>query len=166
MKSIRTIVSTSVLFLAASVALYGGMAAAADKVSPAQLEKNRQLVLSLTQAMADNDVDLASSYLADGYIQHNPIVPTGKAGFVGFFGKIRAGQKQAAHALDNPPVEIVAEGDLVMAIFKHATPDPVDPSKSYDSFSFDAYRVTNDKITEHWDNFLRRAPAPAAAPAK
>jgi predicted SnoaL-like aldol condensation-catalyzing enzyme len=150
-----------IVTLIVSAAWYGGAAAAAERVGAAQLEKNKQLVLALTQAMADKDVDLASSYLADGYVQHNPMVPTGKAGFVGFFSKVWQGQKQAVHPLENPPVEIIAEGDLVMAIFKHATPDPVDPSQSYESFSFDAYRVTNGKVSEHWDNFLRRAPAPS-----
>lgn len=133
----------------------------ADKVDAAQLKKNKELVLGLTEAMADKDVDKAASYLADGYVQHNPNVPTGKAGFVGFFGPRWAGQKTEAHPLDNPPVEIVAQGDLVMLIFKKATPDPVDPNSSYDLFSFDAYRVTNGKISEHWDGYPKRA---AAAP--
>ncbi|MFT3905842.1 MAG: nuclear transport factor 2 family protein [Steroidobacteraceae bacterium] len=138
-------------------------ALAAPGVSAQQLEKNKQIVLGLTAAMAEKNVEKAASFLADGYIQHNPNVPTGKSGFIGFFTPRWAGQQSAAKPLENPPVEIVAEGDVVMLIFKHATPDPVDASKSYDAFTFDAYRVVDGKIAEHWDAGVRRAPTPAAA---
>lgn len=152
----------SLLASALAFGLVASIAGAADVSGNAQLEKNKQLALALTAAMAEKNVDKASSYLADGYIQHNPNVPTGKAGFVGFFGPMWAGKQTAPQPLENPPVEVVAQGDLVMMIFKHATPDPVDPSKTYDAFSFDAYRITNGKVSEHWDNYMRRAPAPAA----
>ena len=49
----------------------------------------------------------------------------------------------------NPPVHVVAEGDLVTFIFKESSPDPKDKTKSYDRFTFDMFRIKNGKIVEH-----------------
>lgn len=114
----------------------------------AQEQANKDLVLAQMQAMAERDVAKASSYLADGYIQHNPMVPTGKAGFVGFFGPRWAGQKPGVFA---PPTEVVVEGDLVMVMQERPRPEPGAPGKTYNSFWFDLYRVQDGKIAEHWD---------------
>ena len=100
------------------------------------------------QAMAAKNVPLASSYLADGYIQHNPLVPTGKAGFVAFFNKVWAGKPPSPWVA---PDEVVTEGDLVSVMLKRPKPEPSDPTKTYDSFWFDLYRVDGGKIVEHWD---------------
>ena len=155
--------SVTLLVLAAALATEMAVAAsAAGQVSAAQLEQNKRIVLGLTAAMAEKNVDKASAFLADGYIQHNPNVPTGKAGFIAFFTPRWAGQQQPAKPLENPPAEIVAEGNVVMLIFRHATPDPVDANQSYDAFTFDAYRVIDGKVAEHWDGGVRRAPAAPA----
>lgn len=164
MKPIAAAAAFAILGSLGSLPTMSGIAlaqTAAKPVSAVQLEKNKQLVRDLTNAMASKDAAKAASYLADGYIQHNPNVPTGKAGFLNFFNKIWAGQQ--APGTQNVPAELIAEGDLVMAIFRVPTPDPADPSKTYDLYTFDAYRVQNGKIVEHWDGYPKRAPAPAAA---
>ena len=40
---------------------------------------------------------------------------------------------------------------LVTYIFKRKTPDPNDKSKTYDRYVFDAFRIKDKKIVEHWD---------------
>ena len=119
-----------------------------------QEQANEAIVLAQMQAMAQRDVAKASSYLADGYIQHNPMVPTGKAGFVGFFGPRWAGQKPGAFTA---PAEVVVEGDLVMVMQERPRPEPSDPTKTYNSFWFDLYRVDGGKIVEHWDGATKPA---------
>ena len=130
-------------------------------------QANKQLVLALTKAMQEHNVPLAASYLEDNYIQHNPMVPTGKAGFAGFFSKLwKDGPLPAKNTLPNPPALVVTEGDIVMLMFKRATPEPSDPSRTYDSFWFDAYRVAGDKIVEHWDPLTKPPVGARPAPAE
>jgi len=126
-----------------------------------QEQANRQIALDLTAAMQAKDLAKASSYLADGYIQHNPNVPTGRAGFVAFFTKRWQGQPPSK---PDAPVVTVVQGDLVSLIFRRPKPEPADPSKTYDSFWFDTYRIEHGKVAEHWDGSVKQ-PQPAA-PAK
>jgi predicted SnoaL-like aldol condensation-catalyzing enzyme len=124
-------------------------------------DANRKIVLAFTKAMQEQNLAVAVSYITDGYIQHNPNVPTGKAGYLEFFTpRWKDGPKPSAPTLANPPVLSLAEGDEVVLVFKNTQPDPVDPNKSYDNFSFDAYRLEHGKIAEHWDGGLKRPPAP------
>ena len=52
----------------------------------AQEEANRQLVVEFYhQNFNQHQVDQATKVMADDYIQHNPLVPNGKAPFVSFF---------------------------------------------------------------------------------
>jgi predicted SnoaL-like aldol condensation-catalyzing enzyme len=145
-----------------SAIVWSGVSQAASQKS-----SNTKTALALTKAMQEQNVALASSYLTDGYIQHNPNVPTGKDGYVKFFSNIwKSGPKPASATLANPPVFIVAQGDKVVLIFKNPLPDPAAPGKTYDSFNFDAYRFENGKIAEHWDGYLKRpaGPPPTSTP--
>jgi predicted SnoaL-like aldol condensation-catalyzing enzyme len=45
----------------------------------------------------------------------------------------------------------MAEGDLVVLVYKGALPDPGAPSTSYEAFAFEAYRVRTGLLAEHWD---------------
>ena len=154
-----------VLF-AVLLAAVAGVAAAEDNLNPTERE-NKALVLAFTKAMQERNVPAAATYLEDGYIQHNPMVPTGKAGFVKFFsGLWKDGPLPAKETFANPPVLVVTEGDVVMLMFKRVTPEPADPGKTYDSFWFDAYRVAGNKIAEHWDPLTKPALGAKPAPAE
>ena len=52
--------------------------------------------------------------------------------------------------LKNPPVIIMAECDLVTAIYR-GTLDPDNPSRTYEAFAFETVRVRDGKFSEHWD---------------
>jgi hypothetical protein len=49
------------------------------------------------------------------------------------------------------PILVMAEGDLVTALYKGVLPDPDDKSKTYEAFTFETVRVKDGKFTEHWD---------------
>jgi predicted SnoaL-like aldol condensation-catalyzing enzyme len=102
----------------------------------------------------------ASKYYATDIKQHNPNVPTGLAGFQEFFGKIMNSPLPVKPEMDPKPDEVVVQGDLVLMMFKRATPEPADPTKTYESFAFDMYRVKDGKIVEHWDAALKPTPKP------
>ncbi len=51
----------------------------------------------------------------------------------------------------SPPVAVLAEGDLVAVVLKAVLPDPDDPSKTYEAFSFEMFLVIEGKIAHYWD---------------
>ncbi len=54
-----------------------------------QEKKNLDMVLEWWRVVIQNrQMDEAPKYQAEDYIQHNPNVPTGRAGFVAFFSKL------------------------------------------------------------------------------
>ncbi len=133
----------------------------------AQLAANKALVERFVHEVFDaQDVSKAKLFMAEGYIQHNPMVPTGLKGFEQAFGA-RWKPKAAADIKLTKFAAVVAEGDLVSVVMHVDMPDPTAPGKTYDAFWFDLYRVKSGKLVEHWDAALKRPPAPpmAAAPA-
>ena len=150
-----------------SVLLFAGLvlaaACSAESINPptnpqtapmtAQEKKNLDMVLTWWREVLDGGhVELAPKYQAEDYIQHNPNVPTGRAGFVSFFSKIRQPKNPIPATLSNPPVVTGAKGDYVWLIFEHEDKDPRDPSKTYHYNSFDVLRIQNGKVQEHWDS--------------
>jgi predicted SnoaL-like aldol condensation-catalyzing enzyme len=122
-----------------------------------QLEANKKVVLDFFRVVfqAEN-IDATKDYLAEGYIQHNPNVPTGREGFINFFKPILTHAKPVQATLDEPPVIVMAEGNLVTVIWKEMRPEPSDKSKKYESFSFDTFRVKDGKLVEHWDGDVKK----------
>jgi len=92
--------------------------------------------------------------MAENYKQHNPGVPTGRAGFVEFFSKM-AKPEAIQPRIREPLVAIVAEGDLVVLSFVSEKKDPKDATKTYTTTWFDMFRVENGKVAEHWDPATR-----------
>jgi predicted SnoaL-like aldol condensation-catalyzing enzyme len=96
-------------------------------------------------------LDLAPKYQAENYIQHNINVPTGRAGFVQFFGRLGAPVNPIPEKLANPPVVQFAKGDFVVLVWEREGKDPADPSKTYKYNTYDMLRIENGKVQEHWD---------------
>ncbi len=116
---------------------------------------NKRLVYDFWREILEaNQLDRAEKYLTESYIQHNPNVPTGRAGFVSFFQQF-AKAKPVAPKIAGPLVAIVAEGDLVVLSFASEKKDPKDPAKNYTTTWFDMFRIENGKIAEHWDPALK-----------
>ena len=121
-----------------------------------RLAANKRLVHDFWREVFEGGhMELADKYLAEGYIQHNPMVPTGRAAFVEAFGK-RVKPVPIEARIKAPLVAIVAEGDLVVLSFARELEDPKDASKKYSSTWFDMFRIENGKLAEHWDPALKR----------
>ncbi len=119
----------------------------------AQEKKNLDMVLTWWREVIEGGhLELAPNFQAEDYIQHNPNVPTGRAGFVEFFGKFAKPKNPIPATMTNPPVVKGAKGDYVWLIFEHEDKDPRDPSKTYHYNSFDVLRIQNGKVQEHWDS--------------
>lgn len=126
---------------------HDAMLASADP----KLAANKKLVYDFWRAVFEGGhMDLAEKYMAEGYIQHNPNVATGRAAFIEFFAA-RVKPRDIADKVRAPLVAIVAEGDLVMLAFAREYPDPKDPARKYTTTWFDLFRIENGRIAEHWD---------------
>jgi predicted SnoaL-like aldol condensation-catalyzing enzyme len=121
-----------------------------------RLAANKRLVYNFWREVFEaGHMDLAGKYMAEGYIQHNPNVPTGRAAFVDFFSKNVAPQPIESR-IQAPLITILAEGDMVVLAFVREGIDPKDPGKKYSTTWFDMFRIENGKVAEHWDPAMKR----------
>ena len=122
-----------------------------------QEKKNLQFALDFTrEVLQGRHTELSPKYQAEDYIQHNPNIPTGRAAFVAVFSR-RPPVNPIPSQLDPAPVVSGAKGDFVWLIMEHEDKDPRDASKTYHYNSFDAFRIKNNKIMEHWDGAQKSA---------
>lgn len=120
-----------------------------------KLAANKRLVYDFwREVLEGGHVDLAEKYLAESYIQHNPNVPTGRAGFVSYFSA-KAHPRPVATTIREPLIAIVAEEDLVVLTFVQYAGDPNSSTGRYTTTWFDMFRIENGKIAEHWDPALK-----------
>ena len=121
-----------------------------------KLSANKRLVYDFWRVvLGAGHLELAPKYMADTYVQHNPNVPTGRAGFVEYFAKFKK-PEPIKPTITDPLVAIVAEGDLVVLSFVSERMDPQDATKTYTTTDFDMFRVEKGKIAEHWDGASKR----------
>ena len=119
--------------------------------SDPKLAANKKLVYDCWRELLEaSRIELASIYLAENYMQHNPNVPTGRKGFVDFFSKF-AKPQPIVDTIKATVVAIVAEGDLVVISFSARLPEPTDSTKTYTTTWSDMFRIENGKLAEHWD---------------
>ena len=99
-----------------------------------------------------NHWDEADKWLTDRYIQHNPLVASGRAGVVKFFGS--RPRKASCEKLNAPVLAVLADGDLVTVVTvadrkdSHGTP--------YTTTWFDMWRIVDGKADEHWDPMTKQ----------
>jgi predicted SnoaL-like aldol condensation-catalyzing enzyme len=121
-----------------------------------KLVQNKKIVYDFWRSVLEGGhLELAPQYMTETYIQHNPNVPTGRQGFLDFFGKF-AKPQPIADTIKAPIIALVAEGDRVVLSFKQVNPDPIDPTKHYTTTWFDMLRIENGKVAEHWDSALKQ----------
>jgi predicted SnoaL-like aldol condensation-catalyzing enzyme len=164
--------------LVASLSCIAAEHASADSINPpttpqtspamnAAEQANLKHVLDWWREVVEGGhLDLTANYQADGYIQHNPNVPTGRAAFVEFFRDVvKVQPKNPIPAkLQRPPVVAGAKGDFVFLVFEQESKHPTDPSKTYHHNSFEVLRMANGKVQEHWDSAKRVKLPPGAPP--
>ena len=118
---------------------------------------NKKIVTDFYRLVFEpRNLELIEQYIAPDFVEHNPTIEGGRDGLVKFMKTLpRPASDDVLPEMRNPPVHVVAEGDLVTFIFKQSSPDPKDKTKSYDRFTFDMFRIKNGKIVEHWDGAAR-----------
>ena len=112
-----------------------------------QLASNKRLVYDMWRTLLDaQQVEQAPQFLAEGYIQHNPQANTGLQGFLAFFRQFA--QPKAVQPTVANFIQMVAEGDLVVLATVRSYNNAAAP---YVSTWFDMFRVSEEKLVEHWD---------------
>ena len=103
----------------------------------------------------------AAKFQAEDYVQHNPRFLkmdeiTGKTGRAAWVAAGPEGVKRGVRLVDQGiafrnPIILMAEGDLVHAVYRGRILDPTRPGQSYEAFAFETVRVRGGQFTEHWD---------------
>ena len=159
-----------VVAAAASLACVTHFAHATDEADRSASEKhNLALVLDFwNNVFMKRDASRFAEFFAPDYVDHNPNITTpGLPGLLEYVRKLAA--RQPAKPGGGPPhsdvVVATVDGDVVTLIRKRLLPDPVDPGKTYEAYGFEAMRVHDGKIVEHWDSVLRQGAARPGTPA-
>ena len=103
--------------------------------------------------------------MVDDYVQHNPRFLrmneiTGASGRAAWLRAGEEGRNRRIQLVDlggiplRDPVIMMAEGDLVTAIYKGVLPDPDDEARTYEAFAFETVRIRDGKFAEHWDQVM------------
>lgn len=100
-----------------------------------------------TAVFMRRDVDAAPRFLRPDYIQHNPHVPTGLAGFMDAFRAAFA--RQLPQDYKRELLNVIGENDMVV-IYVRQTWTGRD-GKHSQALGFDMFRVQDGMIAEHWD---------------
>jgi predicted SnoaL-like aldol condensation-catalyzing enzyme len=120
-----------------------------------KLEQNKENAIAFYQmAFHGNPKGAVQRYAGAEYIQHNPAVANGTAGFVDYFERMQIEYPDKSIEF----VRAIAEGDLV-ALHTHQTWPDNDQYVTMDFFRFDE----NGKIVEHWDS-IQQIPKESANP--
>lgn len=126
-------------------------------------EANKQLLIDFFAFEGDSDVERMELFMADDYVQHNPRFLamdkfTGASGNRAWVeARIEARERGGIPLVDlggirlSNPIIVMAEDDLVTAIYKGDLPDPDNPGETYEAFAFETFRIRDGKFTEHWD---------------
>jgi predicted SnoaL-like aldol condensation-catalyzing enzyme len=117
-----------------------------------KLARNKQLVFDFWRIVYEGGhLDQAPKYMAEGYIQHNPNVPSGRKAFVELFSKQRK-PLPVGPRTRMPIISIIAERDIVMVSTVRKVRDREKPDHVYDITWFDVFRIDEQGlIAEHWD---------------
>ncbi|CAD5201550.1 nuclear transport factor 2 family protein [Pseudomonas sp. FEN] len=126
-----------------------------------QAAHNRQLVIDFYRHVFDaRNPAAVRDFVTEDYQQHSTHLPSGRAGLEAFVAEIFHGLPPLPVQPDlfMPPTLIVAEGDMVVIAGEFPQPEPEDPERTYPFFVFDAYRVRDGKLAEHWSGINKIAP--------
>jgi predicted SnoaL-like aldol condensation-catalyzing enzyme len=127
--------------------------AALLKSADPKLAANKKLVYDFWREVLEaRHLDLAEKYMRTDYIQHNPNAATGIEGFKAFFSRL-GGPQPIRPTIQRPVISIIAEGDIVVLFFVAENKDS--KGQPYKTTWFDAFRIQDGKIAEHWDSALK-----------
>jgi predicted SnoaL-like aldol condensation-catalyzing enzyme len=125
------------------------------------LAANKRLVFDMWRSIVNaGRVEMADEMLQEGYIQHSPVLPTGRAAFKAVFSAVK--RREIPELVAPSLVTIIAEGDLVVMALRETFPEP-GGNGQYSTTHFNLFRVEDGRLAEHWHSV--QAPPPPNLPA-
>jgi predicted SnoaL-like aldol condensation-catalyzing enzyme len=141
---------------AAEVVAHPNPLAALASADP-MLAANKRLVFDLWRSIVDaGHVEMADDLLREDYIQHSPVLRTGRKAFKEIFSVVP--KRDIPEVVEPPLVASVAEGNLVVMSLLEATPAR-DGVPAYTTTHFNLFRVENGRLAEHWHS-VQTPPGP------
>lgn len=126
------------------------------------LAANKRLVFDMWRSIVNaGHTELAEEMLAEGYIQHSPVLRTGRKAFREIFSVV---PRREIPALVEPPlVQSIAEKNLVvMSLLERVAARGNTPA--YITTHFNLFRVENRRLAEHWHSVHTPPGADVPAP--
>ncbi|MFF4259319.1 nuclear transport factor 2 family protein [Streptomyces sp. NPDC001663] len=122
-------------------------------------EANKRLVCDFYRCIFNaQNPDAVKDFVTEDYHQHVSQYPAGRAGLEKFVrNQFPDGPLPTPAEPLNPPVLLVAEGDIVVCAGLMPQPDP-DAGGTYPYFVYDAFRVREGLLAEHWSGVSKAAP--------
>jgi predicted SnoaL-like aldol condensation-catalyzing enzyme len=125
------------------VALLVGCASTNRGSSGNEQMSNSDIVVKVLQdGLVGGDLDVINRYVAEDYIQHNPMAETGRAGLIWFIEYLKA--QPADQRISMKIMRVFEDGDFVVS---HS--DVMLGGKRH--AVFDVFRMKNGQLAEHWD---------------
>ena len=113
-----------------------------------KLNANKQVAYHIEKDLLQcNHWDEADKWLTPEYVQHNPLVTSGRDNVVKFFGS--RPKAATCDKLTAPVVSVLADGDLVTVVTVANRKDS--KGSPYTTTWFDMWRIKDGKADEHWD---------------
>jgi len=95
-------------------------------------------------------LELVPKYQAESYVQHDPNISTGRAGFLEAFGKNNSPVNPIPARLKDPPALAGARGDYVWIMFEKRHGSSATAPAYYQN-RFELLRLRDGQVQEHWD---------------
>jgi predicted SnoaL-like aldol condensation-catalyzing enzyme len=132
---------------------------------PATIEANKKLAATMFQMPANpKDIAKGPEIMDKDYVQHNPEFKRfgeinhlhGLEEFKALMPMMMSGDgpfapPPADAPKANPLYKVMADCDMIVVLQQRYLPDPQYKGKYYEAFWFDAWRVKDGKLIEHWD---------------
>lgn len=112
------------------------------------LAANKRLVFDMWRSIVDaGHTEAADEMLAEGYIQHSPVLQTGRKAFKEIFSVVP--RREIPRLVEPPLVQSIAENNLVvMSLLEKVAAR--DSTPGYITTHFNLFRVENGRLAEHW----------------
>lgn len=108
-------------------------------------EQNKAIILRVyDEAFGQGKTEVVREFFSENYIQHNPMVPNGPEGLIGYIQMLKSSSPTPVITVKH----ILADGDLV-AVHRQSSTTP--DNESTGQAGFDLYRLDNGTVMEHWD---------------
>ena len=106
-------------------------------------KQHKQLILDFySKVIGQGNTNLANLLISENYIQHNPLVKSGKDGFIEFLNMLKTMPKPEDP--QKPFMRIITEDEYVAVHLQIKVTEQ-------ENAVVDLFRIENESIAEHWD---------------